>query len=496
MAAPIRAVFANPIVGREFKTRLRSKRTYVAQGVLIGLLFGIVGIVYMLALGVQRDFGMTDVQMVLQTLYLGILSGQTALVCLAAPTLTATAIVGERERKTLDLLTSSPVRAGDLLVGKLMAAASYMALLLAMTLPAASIGILAGGATPIEAALAYLIILTDATLLAAIALFISVYAKSSGNAIAFSFFAAFVFLAATFPLAAMSFGSAFWGMGYVMAPLASLNPFAAAMIADTQSDILGLSVPVWVVTVVVALALIRLLVTLGSIGTGLQSGNAVGSARRQGLLVFLLLILVGAAPIMRTHYAETATTSAAVGIGLLTAVSPWIACHAERRPGWFRGSGAFRADPTGSLPFLLIAAAWLTFWSFAIPSIGAGKIVDSPLASFMLGMALFAWGLCRFISAFDLGLGVKRFAALFCLTAISALPATIASATAGYQWREQWLYQWSVVGTIDRALEAAYSGPISVGPSIGGEIWSVSIAYALAGLGMALLAQRVRMHQA
>lgn len=492
----MRAVFANPIVSREFKTRLRSKRTYVAQGVLIGLLFGIVSIVYVLALGVQRDFGITDVQMVLQTLYLGILSGQTVLVCLAAPTLTATAVVGEREKKTLDLLTSSPVRAGDLLVGKLLAAASYMALLLAMTLPAASIGILAGGATPIEAALAYLIILTDATLLAAIALFISVYAKSSGNAIAFSFFAAFIFLVATYPLVTVSFGRAFWGVGDVVAPLASLNPFVAPMVADAKSNIFGVSVPVWVVTVVVALALIRLLVTLGGIGTGLQSGNAVGSARRQGLFVFLLLILAGAAPIMQTYYAETATTSAAVGIGLLTAVSPWIACHAERRPGWFRGSGAFRADPTGSLPFLLIAAAWLTFWSFAVPSIGAGKIVDSPLAPFMLGTALFAWGLCRLVSAFNLGLGVKRFAALFCLTAISALPATIASATAGYQWRELWLYQWSVVGTIDRALEAAYRGPISASLSNGADIWPVSMVYALAGLGMAFLAQRIRKHQA
>jgi ABC-type transport system involved in multi-copper enzyme maturation permease subunit len=136
----------NPIVAKEYRSRMRTWRSPVAMTVYIVLL-GALGWAIFAAmssgggpfgsLGSGTNYG--------QTLFGFLILFQVALLAFITPALTAGAISGERERQTIDLLFVTPLPPFSILWGKLLASMSFVVLLLTLSVPIFSLVFLFGG---------------------------------------------------------------------------------------------------------------------------------------------------------------------------------------------------------------------------------------------------------------------------------------------------------------------------------------------------------------
>ena len=133
----------NPIIAREARTRMRSKR---AAFILFCWLAAL-GVVTVLAYRSAADqSGSVAVLAHSGVTVFGALVGVVvALVMLLVPGLVGGSIAGERERQTLDLLLCTRVRPWRVVVGKLAASLAFMGFLLVASLPILSVVALLGG---------------------------------------------------------------------------------------------------------------------------------------------------------------------------------------------------------------------------------------------------------------------------------------------------------------------------------------------------------------
>lgn len=148
---------ANPILRRELRVRMRGRRAFIVLGAFLLLIGAIV-------FGIQRVLVTDELGGRLQSFQVGQILFATftlvemSLLALIAPALTATAICGEREGGTFDLLRATPVRAYTIVWGKLVAALSYAALLIVASIPIASAVFLFGGVSPEDVWTAFLLL--------------------------------------------------------------------------------------------------------------------------------------------------------------------------------------------------------------------------------------------------------------------------------------------------------------------------------------------------
>src|SRR6185369_5430589 len=106
-------------------------------------------------------------------LFIGIVGVELFLVTFIAPTFTAGAISGERERQTYDLLRTTLLPASRLVIGKLISALSYVFLLLLAAIPLQSIAFLFGGVTELEVVLSFVILFITALALGSVGIYFS-----------------------------------------------------------------------------------------------------------------------------------------------------------------------------------------------------------------------------------------------------------------------------------------------------------------------------------
>ena len=82
--------------------------------------------------------------------------GQYILASLMAPSFAAGAITGEKERKTYEMLLASPLRPEAIVMGKLVAALTHLAILIFASLPIVMLCLPLGGVSFYEVLAAYL----------------------------------------------------------------------------------------------------------------------------------------------------------------------------------------------------------------------------------------------------------------------------------------------------------------------------------------------------
>jgi hypothetical protein len=123
-----------------------------------------------------------------------------ALITLIAPALTAGAVIGERQRQSLDLLITTPLSAGELLVGKMLSSIAFLGLLLGLSLPASALCVLLGGATIGDVFRIYALLAIDGVVLAAIGLFFSCASRTGLLALVWTYLTVTAALAGTYVL--------------------------------------------------------------------------------------------------------------------------------------------------------------------------------------------------------------------------------------------------------------------------------------------------------
>ena len=314
------AFWSNPVVARDLRVQLRGAKSYWFQGVYL-LLLGILALAGY-AMTTQSSNGEVNVVAMsyqLQAFYYFIYITLAALIVLIAPALTAASITTERQRLTLDLLTTTPMTASELLIGKLLSSTAFLSLLLVLSVPASALCIILGGATITDLLKVYLLIALDGLVLASIGLYFSATTRTSVQSIVWTYAATVVYVGLTLfttagsgILSGMGRGAGLHANG--LAAVAALNPFGAVMLGSYTCDLLvpwgTLSLPVWIPSAVIAVLFIRLLVTAAIYRMGLYGGNPAGSLRLQVMFIILLAgVCIGSALPASTWSTSSGSTS-------------------------------------------------------------------------------------------------------------------------------------------------------------------------------------------
>src|SRR3989440_10833524 len=194
MNAATRALW-NPIVAKEYRTRMRTWRSPLAITIYIVLLGGI-GWAVFAAMTFSTGIGQSPSNLG-QQLFTFLILFQVALLAFITPALTAGAISGERERQTLDLLFVTPIAPFSIIWGKLLASMSFVVLLLVLSVPIFSLVFLFGGIELDQVVAAFALTAVTAMTLGFVGVAFSTFFKRTLAATVASYGAAFVLLAGT-----------------------------------------------------------------------------------------------------------------------------------------------------------------------------------------------------------------------------------------------------------------------------------------------------------
>src|SRR5215472_2832696 len=145
---------SNPILIKEMRTRMRGKRAFIVLTCYVFILSLIIGLFYF---ALSRAAPPAVVNQAGSLLTPVLIYVQLALICLTAPTFSASSISSEREQQTLDLLVISLASPSTILFGKVGAALSYLLLTLFGSLPLVSLTYALGGVSLRDIGIAYLV---------------------------------------------------------------------------------------------------------------------------------------------------------------------------------------------------------------------------------------------------------------------------------------------------------------------------------------------------
>ena len=445
----ITLVIGNPIISREMKVRMRFARSFWLQGAYLLFLIAIVLIAYQGILVYSPVRHPAELQNRLQAFYYTLLYSLVTVIVLIAPALTASAISFERERRTLDLLLTTPLRPMQILVGKLLASFAFLMLLLIESMPIVTVCIVMGGATVGDLLATYVLIGFSTLHLCAFAIYCSACNRSSGLATFWAYLGVIAGLSATFwmALAEVVFATP-PGLIVVQGnvahrvafPLASLQPFSAPVIKAMPTKLFGVEIPCWLIGVAFSLMLTRFWLTAAAARLpAVYSGNFVGSLRRQGLMLTVLAaltidaLLTALTPLM-TRDGLTLFLLVFTGFicSFIALFVPWIATfgeHEGKKPindGWFRPMRMFQPVASGALPFIW---AWFSVLVATVIGLGVWRANVQPFwdkLAFGFGYCLlcltFFWAISRLWSSVIRQLSLARWISFGTLLLIAILP--------------------------------------------------------------------------
>jgi hypothetical protein len=223
----------NPIVAKEYRSRMRTVRSPLALTVYI-LAIGGLGWAVFSAMATEADAN-GAVGNYGRNLFVVLILFQMILLTFITPALTSGAISGERERQTIDLLFCTRVPPFAIIWGKLLASMSFVILLLAVSIPIFSLVFLFGGIEADQLATAFLVTAVSALALGSIGICCSTLVRRTTMATVMAYGAAFF----------LTFATLAWGLIFPT----RFDPAAAATAAKQPappaivyaSPILGLS---------------------------------------------------------------------------------------------------------------------------------------------------------------------------------------------------------------------------------------------------------------
>jgi ABC-2 type transport system permease protein len=191
----VATAFWNPIVAKEYRSRMRTWRSPVAMMVYI-LLIGGLGFAVFSVMAFANS-GITGGGNYGQILFSALIGFQVILLAFVTPALTAGAISSERERQTIDLLFVTRIPPFSIIWGKLLASMSFVVLLLILSIPIFSLVFLFGGIELDQVVYAFLVTLVTALTLGVMGILFSTWLRRSLVATVVSYVAAFVLIVGT-----------------------------------------------------------------------------------------------------------------------------------------------------------------------------------------------------------------------------------------------------------------------------------------------------------
>jgi ABC-type transport system involved in multi-copper enzyme maturation permease subunit len=488
--------FDNATSRRDYRVQLRGNRSIWLFAFYLLTLISIAMFVYSQTNGMEQ-MSISEAQRQLRDFYSVVIVLLGSLITLVAPALTATAVISERQRQSLDLVFSAPTSPKYYLVGKMIASYRFTWMLLVLSLPVTAACVVLGGASWQEVLVAYFLLSAQALLITSVALMMSTVAQKPISAITTTYGLVIIYLVLTASVSATSLAASLSGSGGRESFFGvCLNPFFVGYTADTYSVIWGVEVSNWILAGLFCLAVAKFCILAAGSLLAPYGGKEVISLRIHGLIyTFVIALYVGYTA------ASASSTIALVGPGPgpltsgasskawliagistfylllpLTVCLPLFTCFGfdgERRlypNGTFRLRSAFAGTPAGGLPYLILivlsaslGTAAGAYWQSAI----SPGLPFFAYALFTVGFWLFFWAVGRLTSSLFMGVKTARglMFAVFATLVILPLPflSAISSMPNGPSLEDAWeFYILRPLGTTsdDRYVQAAIYGLI------------------------------------
>lgn len=181
-----RLIPANPILLRVVEAGGKRKRDLLIRCGYLGLLICLV-IVTLVSQGSVTGTSLTDLKNASQSIFMKMSYLQLALVSLLAPIFTAGAITQEKDSQTYDILLSTPLTNGQIVLGSLMSRLFFVIALLVSGMPIFSVTQIFGGVAIRSIVMSFLIAAATAFVTGALAMAIATFKVGTRRTI-FSFY--------------------------------------------------------------------------------------------------------------------------------------------------------------------------------------------------------------------------------------------------------------------------------------------------------------------
>lgn len=284
-----RSVLDNPVVTKEFRTRMRGWKAFLVMGAYCLVMAAVLLIAYYFMsqefTGPRygRPFSRVSIG---RDLFVALAWAQTILLTLIAPALSSGSLTQELERKTIEMVALSPLSAGRLVLGKQLADFMYTLILLVCSLPLAGITLMLGGISPAEIGITYALLAAWTFLLTCLGTMLSSLAKKTASASLASFGASIFYLfyasaqgGALLLMAYSGYRSSHMGLSPFMLRSPAYGPYGALEVAS----VCGARVPL-------ALACFLLHIAYGVLFLLIASSHVLYKPAERALPIRLMLL--------------------------------------------------------------------------------------------------------------------------------------------------------------------------------------------------------------
>lgn len=176
-------VFENPVLQRELLVNLRMPRGFVLLFLYQALLAVVVYVAWPQDSRLDLTENPSDARKLVDMFFLG----QYILASMMAPSFAAGTITGEKERKTYEMLLASPLRPGAIVLGKMVASLTHLAVLVFASLPIVMLCLPLGGVSLYEVLAAYLGLIVSVITFGAISVACSSFFKRTSASLVVSY---------------------------------------------------------------------------------------------------------------------------------------------------------------------------------------------------------------------------------------------------------------------------------------------------------------------
>ena len=176
----------NPILRNELKLHARTVRLPIIL-VIYNLVLSCVAVLFMASIQNQYQSGYPIQYDELMEIFTILGWIQCVLVCFMVPILTASAIAGEREKQTLDIMLTTSISPFSIILGKLVAAMCTVCILVLSSVPILSISFLFGGMSWKDMIAFLFVVIAIGVFVGSIGLFFSSLVKKTPVAIVLTF---------------------------------------------------------------------------------------------------------------------------------------------------------------------------------------------------------------------------------------------------------------------------------------------------------------------